>query len=65
MNNSTPVHRRHNISDATGALLEPHLPERNDLWVGIPEDNRRFINAVFWILRTGAPWHDLPPDYGR
>jgi len=28
------------------------------------EDNRRFINGVFWILRTGAPWRDLPPDYG-
>lgn len=23
-----------------------------------------FINAVFWILRTGVPWRDLPPDYG-
>lgn len=23
-----------------------------------------FFNAVFWILRTGAPWRDLPPDYG-
>jgi len=21
-------------------------------------------NAVFWILRTGAPWRDLPPAYG-
>jgi len=34
------------------------------MWGGIAQDNRRFINGVFWILRTGAPWRDLPPDYG-
>ena len=28
-------------------------------------DNRRFVNAVLWIMRTGAPWRDLPPDYGN
>ena len=33
--------------------------------VGRPAlDNRLFLNAVFWILRTGAPWRALPPDYG-
>ncbi len=31
---------------------------------GIAKDNRLFLNAVFWILRTGAPWRNLPPDYG-
>jgi transposase len=31
---------------------------------GQSQDNRRFINAVFWILCTGVPWRDLPPDYG-
>lgn len=30
----------------------------------VARDNRLFINAVFWILRTGSPWRDLPPDYG-
>ena len=57
-------HRRHDISDAVWRLLEPHLPGRKGVWGGIANDNRLFINAVFWILRTGAPWRDLPPDLG-
>jgi len=33
--------------------------------VGRPAaDHRRFLHAVFGILRTGAPWRDLPPDSG-
>jgi len=58
-------HRRHDISDAVWSLLEPRLPGQVGQWGGIAEDNRRFINAVFWILRTGAPWRDLPSDYGK
>jgi len=40
------------------------LPGRRGAWGGVAHDNRRFLNAVFWILRTGSPWRDLPPDYG-
>ena len=58
------IHRRHDISDKVWALLEPHLPGREGAWGGVAKDNRLFINAVFWILRTGAPWRDLPPDLG-
>jgi transposase len=29
------------------------------------EDNRRFIRAVMWIARTGAPWRALPIEYGK
>lgn len=58
------AHRRHDISDEVWALLEPHLPGREGAWGGKAQDNRRFINAIFWILRVGAPWRDLPPDYG-
>ena len=60
----TAAHRRHDISDEAWAILEPHLPGKKGDWGGIAKDNRSFINAVFWILRTGAPWRDLPPDYG-
>ena len=58
------MHRRHDISDKAWVKLEPHLPGRQGTWGGVAEDNRKFVNAVFWIMRTGAPWRDLPPDYG-
>ena len=58
------AHRRHDISDRIWENIQAHLPGSKGL-VGRPaNDNRLFINAVFWILRTGAPWRDLPPDYG-
>lgn len=60
-----PDYRRHDISDSVWALIAPLLPGQRGQWGGIARDNRRFINAVFWILRTGAPWRDLPPDYGK
>jgi transposase len=58
------THRRHDISDKTWKILEPLLTGRRGKWGRVAKDNRLFINAVFWILRTGAPWRDLPPDYG-
>ncbi|SFU35440.1 Putative transposase of IS4/5 family [Nitrosospira multiformis] len=51
MKDSKPAYCRHDLSDETWALLEPHLPERKGAWGGIAGDNRRFIDAVFWILR--------------
>jgi len=52
------------MTDRAWAIIEPHLPGRKGVWGGVAEDNRKFINAVAWILRTGAPWRDLPPAYG-
>ena len=59
-----PIHRRHDISDKLWEKLKPLLPGEKGR-VGRPAiDNKLFLNAVFWILRTGAPWRDLPPDLG-
>lgn len=29
------------------------------------KDNRRFVEAVLWVARTGSPWRDLPPELGN
>ena len=59
------MHNRHDISDKLWTLLEKHLPGGKGK-VGRPAvNNKRFINAVFWILRTGAPWRDLPSTFGH
>ena len=61
---STDIHR-HDLSDKAWELIEPHMYGQRGQWGGIAEDNRRFVNAVIWILRTGAPWRDLPAEYGN
>jgi transposase len=57
-------YHRHDISDEVWVLLEPLLAGQPGQWGGVAQNNRRFLNGVFWVLRTGAPWRDLPPDYG-
>lgn len=52
------------VSDEVWELLKVHLPGGEDSIGGKARDNRLFINAVFWILNTGSPWRDLPPEYG-
>lgn len=56
---------RHDISDRAWEIIESHLPGRKGTWGGVAANNRLFLNAVVWILRTGAPWRDLPPEYGN
>jgi transposase len=46
------------------AAILPEDPVRDD-GRGRPwSDRRQVLNGVLWILRTGAPWKDLPPRYG-
>lgn len=57
-------HKRYEISDEIWSLLEPYLPGRQGKWGGVGQDNRGFINAVFWVFYTGSSWRDLPSSYG-
>ena len=53
------------LSDAQWARMEPHcLGKRGDPGRS-GGDNRLFVEAVLWIARTGSPWRDLPPLFGK
>ena len=53
---------RHELSDQEWSIIRAMLPTKPR---GIPRvDDRRVLNGIFWVLRSGAPWRDLPPIYG-
>jgi transposase len=55
---------RHELTDAQWHWLAPLLPPQQPR-VGRPSHpHRRIINGILWILATGAPWRDLPEQYG-
>jgi transposase len=53
---------RYDLTDFEWSVIEPLLPM--DRRGPKPKDNRKVLNGIFWILRTGAPWRDLPERYG-
>jgi len=56
--------QRHDMKDEIWAKLEPITTQWT--WGGSnANDDRLFIDAVCWVLRTGAPWRDMPPVYGK
>jgi transposase len=56
--------KRHELTDEQWATIGPLLPQRTAHTGRPPSDPRRMWNGIFWILRTGAPWRDLPERFG-
>jgi len=54
--------RRYELTDAEWAIIDPLLP-RKSRGVARVED-RRVLNGIFWRLRSGSPWADIPERYG-
>lgn len=53
---------RYDLTDCEWRVIEPLLPNKPR---GVPRvDDRRVLNGIFWVLRSGAPWRDLPERYG-
>ena len=54
---------RYELSDGQWELLKGLFPRqgRGGRWL----DHRTVLNGMLWILRSGAPWRDLPARYGK
>ena len=53
---------RYELSDYEWTAIKPMLPNKPR---GVRRVNdRRVLNGIFWVLRSGAPWRDLPEVYG-
>jgi len=55
---------RFDLSDDEWLAIQPLLPTGTRGPIRRAEDDRRILNGIFYILRTGAPWADLPECYG-
>ncbi|MCP4446576.1 MAG: transposase [Myxococcales bacterium] len=51
---------RHQLTDAQWTLLAPMFEVDYCDTGRRPRDRREIVNAIFWVLGTGAPWRDLP-----
>jgi transposase len=54
--------RRYELTDFEWSIIEPLLPNKPR---GVPRaDDRKVLNGIYWRLRTGSPWADIPERYG-
>ena len=53
------------VTDRLWQRLEQLLPGKVSDSGVTARDNRLFLEALLWRVRTGSPWRDLPPDFGN
>lgn len=54
---------RYDLSDEEWELIVPHIPKATGRG-GRLKDPRKMLNGMFWVLRSGTSWRDLPERYG-
>src|SRR5256714_2746191 len=53
---------RYELTDQEWSAIKLMLPNKPR---GVPRVNdRRILNGIYWVLRSGAPWRDLPSSFG-
>jgi putative transposase len=53
------------LRDDQWEKVAPHLPGKPGDPGRHGRDNRLFVEAVLWLVRTGTPWRDLPNTFGK
>ncbi|PIE09650.1 MAG: IS5/IS1182 family transposase [Rhodobacterales bacterium] len=53
------------LSDTVWAKMEAHLPGKASDPGRSGQDNRKFMEAILWLARTGAHWRALPDEFGK
>jgi transposase len=57
--------RRYELTDEQWEKVAPLLPAQKPK-TGRPSlDHRQVVNGIIWVLKSGAPWRDLPERYGK
>jgi transposase len=59
-----PVARRFDLTDQQWAVVEPLLPKPKKSGRPSPWTKRQLIDGIRWRIRVGAPWRDVPTQYG-
>ena len=57
--------KRYELTDNQWNRIEALLPGKKTDVGRTAKDNRLFVDAVLWVLRSGARWADLPQRYGN
>lgn len=52
------------MGDEEWAVFAPFVTDNRARGGRPPGDHRRTLDGIFWIARTGAPWRDLPAEFG-
>jgi len=56
---------RGDLTNEQWERIEPLLPKAKTKRGRPVQDHRELLNGMIWILRTGAPWRDMPERYGK
>jgi transposase len=55
---------RHDLTDAPWTVIEPLIPAQQSGPGLKRNDDRRTLNGILFVLKTGCPWEDVPRLYG-